>query len=186
MKEKRTTNINKCILKNRNLMVLILSFIIYHLSFSPTKAQVFIGYLSYDSALVSMPQYKIVMENMATLRQSYERELKSAEAEFNQKYEAFLEGRKDFPRTILLKRQTELQQLLERNVLFKEQGLRDLDQARTEALLPLRRQLEQAISEVASNYQLIVVVNTDANACPYLAADMAIDLNADVQQLLSK
>ena len=68
-----------------------------------------IGYLSYDSVLTAMPQCAIVEKQLEELTTQYEAELKRVEDEFNQKYEAFLDGRKDFPRTILLKRQTELQ-----------------------------------------------------------------------------
>ena len=167
-------------------MVMILSFIIFHLSISPVRAQVFIGCISYDSALRAMPQYRVVEAEMDTLRQAYEEELKRVEADFNQKYEAFLDGRKDFPRTILLKRQTELQQLLERNLEFKEKSLLELEQTRKDKLSPLNARLSMAISEVARRHQLAVVVNTDSNACPFIDPELAIDLNEEVKEELSK
>ena len=176
---------NSSISKRRSLLVLALSFIIYHLSFSPAGAQTFIGYLSYDSVLVSMPQYTLVENQMDTLRQVYQTELKRVEDDFNQKYEAFLDGRKDFPRTILLKRQTELQQLLQRNVEFKEQSLKELQQARTDALAPLRQRLSEAIAAVARQQQLAVVVNTDSNACPFIDPDFSIDITQEVMKVIS-
>ena len=181
-----TTKIMGMTCKNRWTMVLALSFIIYHLSFSGAQAQSFIGYLSYDSTLVSMPQYAIVEKQMADLRLAYEAELKRAEDDFNQKYEAFLDGRKDFPRTIMLKRQTELQQLLQRNVDFKQQSQKELAEARRQAMLPLRQQLSQAIATVAQRHGLAVVVNTDADATPYLDPDFSIDLNAEVKEEVNK
>ena len=170
----------------RSLWVAAISFIIYHLSFSPAGAQSFIGYLSYDSLLVSMPQYTEVENQLDTLRSAYEAELKRAEDEFNQKYEAFLDGRKDFPRTILLKRQTELQQLLQRNVEFKEQSRRQLSQARRDALAPLRQLLSQAIAAVASRRGLVAVLNTDSNACPYIDPACSIDLTQEVAEALQQ
>lgn len=146
---------------------------------------IIIGCLSYDEVLKSMPQYIIVEYEMDTLRQAYEAEMKRVEDDFNQKYEAFLDGRKDYPRTILLKRQTELQQILERNVAFKEQGRKDLEQARKEKLAPLHARLSMAISEVARQHQLAVVVNTDANACPFIDPGMAVDISEEVKLLLS-
>ena len=145
-----------------------------------------IGFLSYDSVLVAMPQYAAVEKEMAALRQAYNDELKRAEDDFNQKYEAFLDGRKDFPRTILLKRQTELQQLLQRNVEFKEKGRAELEQTRRDKLAPLHAQLKTAIAEVAIRYHLAVVVNTDANACPFLDPSMCIDISKEVKQQLSE
>ena len=179
-------NNQKAIGNRRWMMVMALSFIIYHLSFSSAAAQVFIGCVSYDGALHSMPQYAVVEAQMDTLRQAYEEELKRVEADFNQKYESFLEGRKDFPRTILLKRQTELQQLLEQNMEFKQKSLQELEQTRKDKLSPLHAKLSTAISEVARQHQLAVVVNTDSNACPFIDPDLAIDLNDEVKLQLRK
>ena len=147
---------------------------------------IIIGYLSYDSVLTAMPQYTIVEKKMEEMTAQYDAELKRVEDEFNQKYEAFLDGRKDFPRTILLKRQTELQQLMQRNVEFREQSRRELQQARADALAPLRSQLSEAIADVARQRHIIVVVNTDVNVCPFFDPDFAVDISADVQSELQR
>ena len=148
--------------------------------------QPLIGYVSYEQALKAMPQYVMACQQRDSLRQAYDAELKRVEEEFNQKYEAFLEGRKDFPRTILLKRQTELQQLLERNVAFKEQSRTELQQAWEESMRPLRLLLDEAIATLARQHQLILVVNTDSNAAPFIEPAMAINLNADLTLLLQQ
>ena len=145
-----------------------------------------VGYLSCDSLLRAMPQYAVVKAQMRDLRQAYEQELKRVEDDFNQKYEAFLDGQKDFPRTILLKRQNELQELLQKNVAFRQQGLRDLQQAEAEALAPLRQHLGDAIAKVARRLGLILVVNTDSDACPFLAPESCIDIQGQVAVVLVK
>lgn len=145
-----------------------------------------IGYLSYDSALRVMPDYALVRARLDGLHLAYEAELKRAEDEFNQKYEDFLEGQRDFPRTILLKRQTELQQLLEHNLEFKRQGLKELQQAEEEALVPLRQKLDKAIATVARRKGLVLVVNTDSQACPYIDPDMGVNLQEAVAALLAR
>ena len=76
------------------------------------------GFLSYESALKSTPEYGEVQMKMDSLRSAFQAELQRVEEEFNRKYEDFLEGQKDFPRTILLKRQTELQEMLQKNIQF--------------------------------------------------------------------
>ena len=139
-----------------------------------------IGYLSYDSALTTMPGYAIAQAQMQELRQAYEAELKRVEEDFNQKYEAFLEGQRDFPRTILLKRQTELQQLMQQNLDFKRQGKSDLEKASEEVFAPLRLRLDQAIAKVAKEKGLALVVNTDSRACPFIDPDMGVDLQEAV------
>jgi outer membrane protein len=144
-----------------------------------------IGYLSYDSALTTMPDYAIAQAKLKELRQAYEAELKRVEEEFNHKYEDFLDGQRDFPRTILLKRQTELQELLQQNIAFKQQGLKDLAKAESEALAPLREKLNAAIARVAKEKGLALVVNTDSNACPFIDPEMGVDLFPDVLRHLT-
>ena len=144
------------------------------------------GFLSYESALKAMPECGDVMMHMDSLRSAFQTELKRVEDEFNRKYEDFLEGQKDFPRTILLKRQTELQQLLQRNVEFRENSRKELLQAREEAYAPLRRLLNEVIAIVAKRLKLAVVVNTDANACPFIDPDVAVDIRQEVEKELSK
>ena len=148
-------------------------------------AVVTIGYLSYDSALTAMPGYAMAQAQLKELRQAYEDEMKRVEDEFNRKYEDFLEGQRDFPRTILLKRQTELQEMLQRNIEFKKQGLKELADAETEALAPLREELKAAIAVVAKRKGLALVVNTDSNACPFIDPEMGVDIQKDVQRFTS-
>jgi outer membrane protein len=133
-----------------------------------------------------MPQLAIVEKQMSDLQQAYDAEMKRVEDDFNQKYEAFLDGRKDFPRTILLKRQTELQQLLQQNIEFKAQCRQEMEKARREAMVPLQGRLAEAIATVARRHKLALVVNTDANACPFIEPALALDLNDEVRQLLRR
>ena len=93
------------------------------------NAQLSFGYFSYDEAVKAMPEYALVQENLADLKSKYDQEMKRVEDEFNRKYEDFLDGRNDFAPTILQKRQTELQELLKKNVEFKAEARRLLQQA---------------------------------------------------------
>ncbi len=144
------------------------------------------GYLSYDSVLVSMPAYSAAQQQLQTLREAYEAEMKRAEDEFNAKYEDFLDGQQDFPRTILLKRQNELQELISRNVAFRKQGLHELDSVRQETIKPLRARLDTAIRQVARERGYAIVINTDGNACPWIAPELGVDITAEVRKLLGK
>ncbi len=142
--------------------------------------QPFFGYLSYSEALEQMPQYYLVQLDLDTLRQQYEREMKRVEDEFNQKFEAFLEGRNNFPRTILLKRQTELQQLMQQNIEFRRTSQQQLQQAEREAMQPLRELLNQAIAYSARIHKVAFVLNTDDNACPFIDPALGINLQEHV------
>ena len=147
---------------------------------------VIIGYLSYEAALEAMPQKVLVAHRLQELRTAYEEEMRRVEDEFNRKYEDFLEGMKDFPRTILLKRQRELQELMQQNISFKTQAQEELRRAEQEAMQPLRTRLNEVIAAVALEHRLAVVVNTDSNACPFIDPEMALSLQEEVEEKLSK
>ena len=142
------------------------------------------GYLSYEQALLSMPQYATVQQQMADLRAQYQAETKRVEEEFNRKYEEFLEGQREFPKTILQKRQTELQELMEKNIAFRDESRRQLAAAEQEAMQPLKTRLNEVIAEIAGQQQLALVINTDANACPFIDPTMGVNIDQLVQDAL--
>ncbi len=165
------------------MMVIGLSFIIFHLSCSHAVAQSF-GYLSYDQALKSMPEYLIVQKKLADLTAQYEAETKRVEDEFNTKYEQFLEGQRDFPPTILQKRQSELEELMEKNIAFKEESRQLLATAEKESMAPLHEKLAAAIQQVGTSRGLAFILNTDQNAVPFINPSIGIDVTEAVLQLI--
>ena len=144
------------------------------------------GYLSYDLALKSMKEYATVQMRMDSLRSAFNAEMQRVEDEFNRKYEDFLDGQKDFPRTILLKRQTELQEMLQKNVAFKQQSVQEMKDTEAQLMAPLRIHLNEAIATIAREQGLALVINTDANACPFIDPAMGVDINETVVKKLNR
>ena len=144
------------------------------------------GYLSYDLALKSMKEYATVQMRMDSLRSAFNAEMQRVEDEFNRKYEDFLDGQKDFPRTILLKRQTELQEMLQKNVAFKQQSVQEMKDTEAQLMAPIRIHLNEAIATIAREQGLALVINTDANACPFIEPAMGVDVNELVVKKLNR
>lgn len=142
------------------------------------------GYLSYQEALKSMPQYAMVQKQMENLRSQYQAETLRVEEEFNRKYEEFLEGQREFPKTILQKRQTELQQLMEKNIEFKANSLKELDAAEKEAMAPLRLRLNDVLREIGINKGYAFIYDTDTKALPFLNPEMGDNINLIVKDAL--
>ena len=149
-------------------------------------AQLKIGLVSYSQALQAMPGYALTQQRLAELRAQYDKELKRVEDEFNRKYEEFLDGQKEFPKTILMKRQTELKELMERNVAFKANSLRELADAEVAAMKPLKEQLNGVLAEVAKKHGFVMILNTDADACPYIDPTMGVDVLPMVMEEMKK
>ena len=143
------------------------------------------GYLSYQQAIEAMPDYAIMRQKMEGLRAQYDAEMKRVEDDFNRKYEDFLDGQREFPKTILRKRQTELQELMTKNIAFKEEGRRQLADAELELMTALRERLRQAIATIAQQQGLAFVINTDADACPYIDPAVGTDISQQVLELVN-
>lgn len=142
------------------------------------------GYLSYDAALQSMPGYHEAQQKMNDLKAQYQAETKRVEDEFNRKYEEFLEGQREFPKTILQKRQTELQELMERNIQFKEKSREELAQIEKETMAPLRIRLIELLGKIGREHGYAFIIDTDKTALPFINPDMGDDLNQIVKDAL--
>jgi outer membrane protein len=154
----------------------------------PTMAQndLKFGYLSYATALQAMPEYAAMQNDMAELRQKYEAEQKRVEDDFNKKYEEFLDGQKSYPKTILQKRQSELQEMLDKNIAFKKESQRLLSQAEEEAMAPIRVRLAEVLDAIGRERGYAFIVNTDEKATLWLNPAMGEDVSAAVKALLQR
>ena len=154
-------------------------------AFAQEEAKAFrFGYLSYETAIQAMPEYAIVQKKMKTLQEQYQAETLRVEDEFNRKYEDFLDGQRDFPRSILQKRQSELQELMEKNIQFKEQGRQELAEAEREAMVPLRIRLIELLSTIGRERGYAFIYDTDTKALPFLNISFGEDINQLVQDAL--
>ena len=144
------------------------------------------GYISYQEALKAMPEYNTSLQEIEALKGKYAEELKRVEDEFNIKYEDFLNKQKDFAPSILRKRQAELQDLIKRNVAFKEESQRLLKQAEQESNAVLRTKLNTILIQLGVEHGLAFVLNTDNDAAPYVNKLLGEDLLPFVKETLKQ
>jgi len=151
------------------------------------STQVFrFGYLSYKAAIERMAEYAVVQQQMEDLRAQYQAETLRVEDEFNRKYEEFLDGQREFPRTILQKRQTELQELMEKNIKFKEQSRQELEDAERQAMAPLRIRLIELLSTIGRERGFAFVYDTDTKALPFINPAQGEDISQMVNAMLNE
>lgn len=144
------------------------------------------GYVSYNAMIASMNDYAMAQKQMSALEAKYQEEAKRVEDEFNMKYEEFLDGQKNFPPTILKKRQSELQELLDKNIAFKEESKRLLKDAERDIFAPLHQKLADALRAVGMRLGLAFIINIDGNACPFIHPTQCIDVTQQVEAELNK
>ena len=142
------------------------------------------GYLSYQTAIQSMPDYTLVQQKLADLKAQYQAEAKRVEDEFNRKYEEFLDGQRDFPKTILQKRQTELQELMKKNIDFKNTSREQLAKDEADIFAPLYAKLNETLAKMCAEKGYAFIIDTDAKAVPVVNPLMCEDINQAVQDAL--
>ena len=156
---------------------LILFFLLLATMPALAQSELKFGYLSYNAVMQAMPEYAAMQNSMAELRQKYEAEQKRVEDDFNKKY---------YPKTILQKRQSELQEMLDKNIAFKKESQRLLSQAEEEAMAPIRVRLAEVLDAIGRERGYAFIVNTDEKATLWLNPAMGEDVSAAVKGLLQR
>lgn len=131
-----------------------------------------------------MAGYSIAMKHIDDLRKQYDAEMKRVEEEFNKKYEEFLDGQKDFAPSIREKRQAELQEMMEKNIAFKQEARRLIRQAEEEAMAPLKEQLSSVLNALGKEKGYAFIINTDNNALPFVNELMGEDISIPLKERL--
>lgn len=139
-----------------------------------------VGYISYSEALKAMPQYAAAQKSLEELKATYDAELDRSEKEFSKLFEEYVDGQKSFPENILLKRQKELQQLMEQTIAFKDEAKRLLASAEAELMLPVQKELRERLAKIGKRKGLAFILNTDNDNVPWIDSEQGEDITADV------
>lgn len=129
------------------------------------------GFLSYNEVMKAMPEYAQAIKSLDELKATYDKEMERSESDFSKKYAEYLDGQKSFPENIMLKRQKELQVLMEQSIQFKKEAQELLSKSEEELMQPVTERLKSAIIEVGKSKRYAFILNTDANAYPFINTD---------------
>ena len=165
---------------------LILFFLLLASVPALAQSELKFGYLSYNAVLQAMPEYTAMQNDLAQLREKYEAEQKRVENDFNKKYEEFLDGQKSFPKTILQKRQSELQEMLDKSVAFKKESQRLLKQAEEDAIAPVMVRLAETLDTIGKARGYAFIVNIDEKVALWLNPSLGEDVSEAVIEQLQK
>ena len=148
------------------------------------SAQIQFGYISYEQVLTEMPEYAKAKQDIAALKAKYEAEAQKGEEEFQRKFVDFLQGQKEFPQTIMQKRQAELQALMDNGVAFRMKSQELIAQAEKDMMQEAHKRLNRALLEVGVELGYGYILNTDNNNCPYINPVVGVDVTDIVRKKL--
>ena len=96
----------------------------------------------------------------------------------------FLQGQKEFPQNILLKRQRDLQAAMERSLAFRHEADSLLSQAAIDLEAPIRQRLNAAIQAVGLERGYAGIVNLDTPSMPFVNPRLTEDATPYVVEKL--
>lgn len=164
----------------RILQSLVLISLFLGLSSTNCSAQQIFGFFSYSTVQEQLPEYQTIKQTLADLKAKFDAETSRVEKDFNEKYEEFLDGQKEFPTVILQKRQTELQEMMEKNMAFKQEARRLYRKAEKESMDALRQKINRIVAQIGQERKYAFIINIDENACPWVDPQQGVNLNKEI------
>lgn len=134
------------------------------------------AYFSYDKVLHAMADYDTATRSLNELKAKYDAETKRSEDDFNSRYEEFIDVQRKLEPSILRKRQSELEELIDRNIAFRKEAERLLKKAEDDIYAPVRQKLDATVREMGRESGYAFILNTDNNALPYADDTLGEDI----------
>ena len=142
------------------------------------------GYIDFNGTLRRMPDYIAAEANLSNIQSEYQDELDRSKREFERQYIEFMLEQDHLSASIVAKRQKELQLLMDNNAQFRDKVQMELESKREEMLLPLKKRLLEAVSEVCTQQNLDYVVDTGKGTYLYINQEKGVDISHMVYEKL--
>lgn len=163
------------------LTVFIISTLLSGNVFAQSPQQ--IGFVDSDKILELLPDKKKATEKLTDLSNKYKAELQVMQNDYNKKYSDFISYQTSMAENIRLRRMQELYEI-EKNIKdFMTIAQKDIETQEAELLLPLRKNVKDAIYQVGVEQRFICIYDLANPAIIFVTPD-AVDITNLVKQKL--
>lgn len=142
------------------------------------------GFIDFNATLRHMPEYLEAEINLQQIQSDYHEEIERSKREFERQYIEFMLEQDHLSPSIVAKRQKELQLLMDNNAQFRDKVQSELESKRNEMLVPIKKRLLKAVSDVCSENNLDYVIDTGKGAYLYINPDKGVDISDMVYKVL--
>ena len=142
------------------------------------------GFIDFNATLRIMPDYLEAEMNLRQIQNDYHEEIERSKREFERQYIEFMLEQDHLSASIVAKRQKELQLLMDNNAKFRDNVQQELESRRDEMLMPIRKKLLNAVSEVCNAQNLDYVVDTGKGTYLYINQEKGVDITDSVYDIL--
>lgn len=134
------------------------------------------GYFRYKKVVEQLPEYSQVCNDYEALKKQCDAEIARNEEQLTRSYVAYLDGQNEFPEPILRKRQKELQELVDKSILFRKELQAWLTAAHDSLYAPLRAKVDDAVSRVCLHNNLAYIIDLDEAGYKFINPTCGFDV----------
>ena len=134
------------------------------------------GYFRYKKVVEQLPEYSQVCNDYEELKKQCDAEIARNEEQLTRSYVAYLDGQNEFPEPILRKRQKELQELVDKSILFRKELQAWLTAAHDSLYAPLRAKVDDAVSRVCLHNNLAYIIDLDEAGYKFINPTCGFDI----------
>ena len=134
------------------------------------------GYFRYKKVVEQLPEYSQVCNDYEELKKQCDAEIARNEEQLTRSYVAYLDGQNEFPEPILRKRQKELQELVDKSILFRKELQAWLIAAHDSLYAPLRAKVDDAVSRVCLHNNLAYIIDLDEAGYKFINPTCGFDI----------
>jgi putative cationic outer membrane protein ompH len=172
------------ILKKMKRTILIVLLTLLYVGTSRAQSGIRYGYIHYNALLRELPEYAEAEAQYKALRQKYAAETEYNEMSFKRLFAEYLQGQKEFTQNILLKRQRDLQEEMEKSLAFRQAADSLLAKAQADLRAPAYRRLNSVLQAVGNERGYELIINLDERNFPFFNPRYAEDATPYVRERL--
>lgn len=144
------------------------------------------GYFSLSEVMDVLPEYKAAQDEYNLLLEHCDKEVARNEEELTRIYVSFLDGQQSFPEPILRKRQKELQDMIDRSIVMREQLKDWLSQAHDSLFSPIANKIDEAVERVCLRGNLAYAIDTDKAVYRFVNPNFGVKItDLVIQEVIS-
>jgi outer membrane protein len=144
------------------------------------------GYLGLKEVMNALPEARVAQEEYDALVALCDQEIEHSEETLTRAYVSFLDGQQSFPEPILRKRQKELQEMVDRIVVLRDELKEYLVQAHDSLFSPIVQKIDTAIESVCLRNNLAYAIDTDKEVYRFVNHNFGVNItDLVIQEVIS-
>ena len=144
------------------------------------------GHINAQEIVSAMPEFAKAQSDIEALDKQLTSELQRTQEEFNKKYQEFQQAiaKDSLPAIIAVRRQKELQDMMQRQEQFQQEAQQQMQKAQADAMAPIYKKLDDAIKAVGAAEGVIYIFDLARTPVAYVNESQSINLTPKVKTQL--